>query len=147
MSTELHPAAPSAPIAAQAARFAMSGGFVALVYLGVTSMLAEVAGAPFQVALAIGFALAISTHFCLQRLFVWTHEGSFALSLRGQALRYLLLAGIQYGLTAAITAAVPHAIGVPTEPVYLITAALLSAANFLLFRSRVFHSGAQESRG
>ncbi len=123
---------------AQGARFLLSGGFVAVVYVGTTSLLAFI-GLPFQVALAIGFAIAIATHFTLQRAFVWTHSARFALGLRGQIARYLLLAGLQYGITAIATATLPRRFGVNTEIVYLITAAVLSCTNFLLFRSRVFH--------
>jgi putative flippase GtrA len=134
-----------APIAAQGVRFLVSGGFVALVYVGVTSLLAEVVGLAFEVALAIGFAVAIATHFALQRIFVWSTSEGFALPLRHQVVRYLLLAGVQYGATAAATATLPRPLGLSTEVVYLITAALLSVANFVLFRSRVFHPPESDS--
>jgi putative flippase GtrA len=123
----------------QGLRFVLSGGFVALVYIATTSVLSQVVGVPFQIALTIGFTVAIATHFLLQRRFVWTHVAGFALPLRHQAIRYLSLAAIQYGLTVASTATLPTALGVSTEIVYLSTAATLSAASFLLFRSRVFH--------
>ncbi|MGO9958245.1 MAG: GtrA family protein [Solirubrobacteraceae bacterium] len=134
-----------APSAAQGLRFAASGAFVALVYVAITSLLAEVVGIPFEMALAIGFGAAITTHFTLQRVFVWRHADGFALSVQHQLVRYLLLAGVQYGATAAATATLPHLLGAPTEDVYLATAALLSAASFLIFRTSVFHSVAQES--
>jgi putative flippase GtrA len=128
-----------ARLAGQGLRFAASGGLVAVVYIAVTTVLAEVIGLPFQLALAIGFAVAIATHFTLQRVFVWTHAEGFALPARSQALRYLPLAGLQYGLTAAATAVLPGALGVPTEAVYLCAAVLLAALNFFVFRTRVFH--------
>ncbi|HEY2161004.1 MAG TPA: GtrA family protein [Solirubrobacteraceae bacterium] len=130
-------AAPS--LAGQGMRFAASGGVVALVYIAATTLLAEVIGIPFEVALAIGFSLAIATHFALQRVFVWAHADGFALPMRRQALRYLPMAGLQYGLTAAATAVLPAALGVPTEVVYLCAAGVLSAVNFFVFRARVFH--------
>jgi putative flippase GtrA len=130
---------PRARLAGQGLRFAASGGAVALVYVATTTLLAEVIGLPFEVALAIGFALAIATHFTLQRVFVWAHADGFALPLRHQALRYLPMAGIQYGLTAAATAVLPGALGVSTEVVYLGAAAVLSAVNFFVFRAHVFH--------
>jgi putative flippase GtrA len=112
---------------------------VAIVYVATTTLLAEVIGIPFELALAIGFSIAIATHFTLQRVFVWTHADGFALPLRQQALRYLPIAGAQYGLTAAATATLPGALGVRTEVVYLCAAGLLSAVNFFVFRTRVFH--------
>jgi putative flippase GtrA len=123
----------------QGVRYAMAGVVVALVYLLATTFLAEVVGLPFQAALPIGFALALSVHFTLQRLFVWVHHEEFALPFRHQARRYLTVVLAQYGVTAASTALLPSVLGLPTEAVYLITALLLASANFLLFRSVVFH--------
>lgn len=121
-------------------RFALSGGTVALVYLGITTMLAEVVGLPFQEALAIGFCFAIVVHFTLQRLFVWTHHEEFALPLRHQLGRYLLSAGVQYGVTAASTGLLPSALGVSAEMVYLATVAAMLGSNFLVFRYGIFHA-------
>jgi putative flippase GtrA len=123
----------------QGFRFALTGGFVAVVYVGATSLLAEVIGLDFQAALAIGFALAIATHFTLQRLFVWRHPASYALPVHHQLVRYLLVAAIQYGLTAIVVATLPHVLGTSSEVVYLPTVLVISAANFLVFRSRIFH--------
>jgi putative flippase GtrA len=131
---------PRAHLAGQGLRFAASGGAVALVYVATTTLLAEVIGLPFEVALAIGFSVAIATHFTLQRVFVWAHADGFALPLSQQALRYLPMAGIQYGLTAAATAVLPTLLGVRTEVVYLGAAGLLSVVNFFVFRARVFHA-------
>lgn len=118
---------------------------MALVYVGTTTILAEVVGLRFEPSLAIGFALAIATHFSLQRLFVWRHAAlSYALRLHHQLVRYAAVAGLQYGITAAITAAVPHALGVSPEVVYLPTVAVLSVANFMVFRSRIFHSAVDQ---
>jgi putative flippase GtrA len=131
----------------QGLRFAASGGAVALVYIATTTVLAELIRIPFEVALAIGFSLAIATHFTLQRVFVWTHAEGFALPARQQALRYLPISGIQYGLTAAATAVLPGALGVRTEVVYLCAAGLLSAVNFFIFRTRVFHQARELDSG
>jgi len=126
-------------IVGQGSRFVLAGGFVAVVYVATTSLL-HVAGLAFEVALAVGFCTALATHFTLQRQFVWKHASGFALPVGGQAIRYLTLAGVQYGVTAGVTATVPRAIGVPTEVVYLAVAATISITNFLLFRGRVFHA-------
>jgi putative flippase GtrA len=121
-------------------RFALAGGTVALVYLTTTLVLAEVVGMPFQVALVIGFCVGLIVHFTLQRVFVWTHYEEFALPLHHQAGRYLIVAGAQYGVTAASTALLPTALGVSTEIVYLVTVAVVLSVNFLVFRYRIFHA-------
>lgn len=129
-------------LAGQGLRFLISGGFVALVYTGTTTLLAEVVGIPFQVAIAIGFTIGLATHFTLQRVFVWAHADGFALPLGHQLARYLALAAVQYGLTALSTATLPKALVVSTEIVYLATVAVISVANFALFRLHVFRPAA-----
>jgi putative flippase GtrA len=123
----------------QGARFAIAGGSVMVVYLSTTTALADLAGLPFQLALVIGFCVGLMVHFTLQRTFVWVHAEDFALPLRHQAARYLTVAGIQYGLTAASTAVLPRALGLPTEIVYLATVAVITATNFVVFRNGIFH--------
>ncbi len=123
----------------QGFRFALAGGCVALVYVGTTTLLHEVTGLDFEAALAIGFAVALATHFTLQRLFVWKHQSAFALPLHHQLVRYLAMAGLQYGITAAVTATVPRALGVDPELVYLPVVAILTLINFVVFRYRIFH--------
>jgi putative flippase GtrA len=127
-------------LVAQGIRFGLAGGAVTLVYLSATTLLANVAGLPFQLALAIGFCLALTVHFTFQRLFVWTHRGEFALPLHHQARRYLMLAVLQYGITAVCTSLLPSALGVPTETVYLVTVAMVTCVNFVVFRHRIFHA-------
>jgi len=124
----------------QGVRFGLSGGTVALVYLATTTLLAEVAGMPFQAALAIGFCVAIAVHFTLQRLFVWAHHEEFALPLGHQLGRYLAVAAVQYGVTAASTGLLPSALGISTEIVYLATVVVVLSANFLVFRNGIFHA-------
>jgi len=124
----------------QGFRFVLVGGLVAGVYVTTTTLLAEVVGVPFEASLAIGFALAIVTHFSLQRLYVWRHTTDFALSIHHQLARYAAMAGLQYGLTAMITGILPRPLGVSPEVVYLPTAVVLSVTNFLVFRSRIFHA-------
>jgi putative flippase GtrA len=123
----------------QGTRFAIAGATVMVVYLTTTTVLADLAGLPFELALAIGFCVGLMVHFTLQRRFVWVHAQEFALPLRHQAARYLTVAGIQYGLTAASTAVLPHALGLPTEVVYLVTVAVITATNFVVFRNGIFH--------
>ena len=135
----LHLRSPESGAIGEGIRFAMAGGTVALIYLTTTTVLAEVVDVPFQVALAIGTATALIAHFTLQRLFVWVHHEEFALGLHAQAGRYLLVAAIQYGLTAASTSLLPGALGVPVTAVYLVTALTLATINFLVFRGGIFH--------
>jgi putative flippase GtrA len=129
-----------AELRGQGLRFVLVGGIVAGVYIGTTTLLAEVVGVPFEVSLAIGFALAIVTHFSLQRLYVWRHATDFALPIHHQLARYAGMAALQYGLTAGITATLPRALGVSPEVVYLPTVVALALMNFLVFRSRIFHA-------
>jgi len=124
---------------ARAVRFAFAGGVVAGVYLLVTLLLSRAAGLPFQLALVLGFATALMTHFTLQRFFVWAHHEEFALPLQAQAGRYLAISLTQYGVTAAVTATVPNALHVSTDLVYVAVTAIITVVNFTLFRTRVFH--------
>ncbi len=126
----------------QVVRFVMVGSLAAVVYLLTTTVLALVVGLPFQIALAIGFCLGVGVHFTLQRLFVWRHQKEFALPLHRQAARYLLVAGMQYGVTAASTALLPYALGLHPEIVYLTTVMLFTGVNFMIFRHSVFHAKA-----
>ena len=124
----------------QGVRFGLAGGTVALVYLTTTTVLAQVLGMAFQVALAIGFCLALVVHFSLQRAFVWVHHEEFVLPLHHQAGRYLVAAAVQYGVTAASTALLPSLLGIATEIVYLATVGVVAAANFLVLRHGIFHA-------
>jgi len=135
----LHLRSPEAGTMGQGVRFAVAGGLVALIYLTTTTVLAEVFDVPFQIALVIGTVTGLIAHFTLQRLFVWVHHEEFALGLHAQVGRYLAVAAIQYGLTAASTAVLPGALGVPVTPVYLVTALAIAALNFLIFRAGIFH--------
>lgn len=132
---------PNSGTVGQGLRYAIAGSLVALWYLATTTLLADGFGVTFQLALAIGFVTAVLVHFTLQRLFVWVHHSEFALGLRAQVGRYLLVAGAQYGITAAATSLLPGAVDVPVTPVYLATAVTLASVNFLIFRGGVFHAG------
>lgn len=123
----------------QGARFALTGGVVALVYLLTTTVLATLVHLQFQLALAIGFCAGLTVHFTLQRRFVWTGRGDFALPLHRQTARYLAVSAMQYGLTAAGTSLLPAALGLPVEAVYLALVACLVSTNFVVFRNAIFH--------
>jgi putative flippase GtrA len=125
----------------QGFRFALSGGFVALVYATATTVLHEVFALPFELALAIGYVLSAIVHYTLQRVFVWRHSERFALRADRQLIRYLCVSGSQYGLTALATARLPALLGVSVEFIYLPTMLTLAVVNFVIFRTRVFHAG------
>jgi putative flippase GtrA len=131
---------PELGLLGQGLRFALAGGVVSLVYVLTTILLADVAGLPFQLALPLGYGIGLITHFTLQRVFVWVHQEEFALPVHHQAGRYLLVAALQYGLTAASTSYLPGRLGVSTEIVYLATVAILVSANFFVFRHGIFHA-------
>ena len=120
----------------------IAGGTVVVVYLATTTVLAEVVGLPFQVALAIGFCVGLMVHFTLQRLFVWTTTRSSrcrwppggALSGRGRR--------CSTASRPPPRRCCPRALGVSTELVYLATVAAITATNFVVFRNGIFHAKA-----
>jgi putative flippase GtrA len=122
----------------QGVRYILVGGLAGLTYLLATTILVLVAGMQFEVALAIGYCFGIAVHFTLQRVFVWGHRPDFAFSIHHQVARYLAFVGMQYGVTAACTALFPRVLGLPTEVVYLVTVALLTGCNFVVYRHSVF---------
>jgi len=122
------------------ARFVIAGGVVAVIYLATTTVLANVFGVPFQLALVIGFATALIVHFSLQRFFVWAHNEEFSLPVHEQIGRYLLVAATQYGTTAAVTAFLPSALHISTTIVFFVWATGIAASNFVIFRHGIFHA-------
>jgi putative flippase GtrA len=129
------------PIAGQGLRFVLAGALVVGIYVSLTTSLHDVVGLPFQVALLIGFSVSVALHFTLQRQFVWKQQDSFALKLRHQAFRYLLVCALQYGATAFTTSQLPGPLGLPVEVVYVLTVLIVPVVNFIVFRGRVFHTG------
>ncbi len=127
---------------AQGVRFIISGGIVSIVYITVTTVLAEVSHLRFEVALGIGWCAALAVHYTLQRTFVWTHSDGFALPFGRQIGRYLAVACSQLAITTATTSLLPSALGLPTEVIYLATAMLLTSINFIVFRGGVFQAPA-----
>ncbi len=82
-------------------------------------------------------------HFHLQRLFVWVNSDGFALATRHQIRRYLVMAGAQYGCTAASTAVLPKVLGAPVEVVYIATMAVVTSTGFLVMRFIIFHEASE----
>jgi putative flippase GtrA len=135
-----HLASPESGRLGRGVRFAIAGSVVTVVYVATTTLLAQGFGVAIQVAIAIGYVLGLCVHFTLQRIFVWVHHEEFVLSLHQQAGRYLLLAGLQYGVTAAAVAVLPSPLGLSSQVVYFGAVIVVTAANFLIFGSRVFHA-------
>jgi putative flippase GtrA len=135
-----HLRSPDSGLIGQGVRFVLVGGSVAFAYLTVTTVLADVFGVAFEVALAIGYAVAFCMHFTLQRWFVWVHDAEFALGFGMQMGRYALLAGTQYLITAATTAVLPGVLGIQVTFIYFATVAALTAFNFLVLRNKIFYA-------
>jgi putative flippase GtrA len=126
-------------LAGQGARFGLVAALVGSTYALVTLLLHDVLLVPFEIALAIGFAVGVLLHFTLQRVFVWRHHEQFALPMGHQALRYLPMCAVQYGLTALSTSELPALLHLPVEAVYPPTVLAVASLNFLIFRGYVFH--------
>ena len=131
---------PNSGLLGQVTRFLFAGGVVAAVYACTTLGLADIVGLHFQIALAVGFAVALLVQFNLYRVFVWVHHEEFALPMHHQAGRYLLAAAIGYATTAVCTSFLPSLFGVPTEIVYLGMVVALPIVNFIVFRYVIFHA-------
>lgn len=124
----------------QGMRFAIAGMTASVVSLGLTITLAQGFGLPFEAAFAIGYTIAVMTHFTLQRVFVWTRHEEFALPVHHQLARYLPIAVCNYATVALAIALLPHLLHVAALVVYLGATAVVTVMSFLLFRTRVFHA-------
>lgn len=121
----------------QGARFLGVGAFITVLYLAVTGLL-RVAGAPWWLAIAAGYAVATSTHFVLHRTFVF-RRSEFALSLRQQIPRFVAVVLCQYAVTTAATTWLPDALGLPEGIVFLGVAGTVTVVSFVVLRTRLFH--------
>jgi putative flippase GtrA len=121
-------------------RFALVGATVACVYVGLTLLLSGPLGIAIEIAILVAYVLAVILHFLLQRYVVFRGTGEFALSVRAQVLRYVLIGIVQYSLTAAATNLLPGPLDLSEQVVYVLTVIVISAMTFLFLRSRVFHS-------
>jgi len=127
---------------AQVLRFAGVGAFIMCLYLGVTAGLSELAGVPFQVAVAVGYFTGVAVHFVLHRIFVFASDDEYALSVGGQLLRFVVLVIGQYAVTAGSVALLPNVLGVDRLYVWLGTVAVVTPVAFVLLRTRLFHPSA-----
>jgi putative flippase GtrA len=117
----------------------LTGGFIAVVYLGFGLLLSGPLGVPVQIAIPLSFVLSTCLNYSLQRLFVFAHSADFALSAQAQFGRYLQVGAVQYAFTAAATALLPDALGVDEQVVYVVAALTAAAITFVVLRVVVFH--------
>lgn len=118
------------------ARFAAAGAFITILYLALTGAL-RVAGAPWWLAIAVGYVIATSTHFVLHRTFVFRRE--FALSLGQQVPRFVAVVVCQYAVTTLAMTWLPERLGLPEGVVFLGVAGVVTVASFIILRTRLFH--------
>jgi putative flippase GtrA len=122
------------------ARFAVAGGFVAFVNLGTGALLLAL-GVEVQLTVAIAYLTAITTHFTLQRLFVFAGHGEFALTLGQQLRRYAAMAAVQYPTTAGLVALMVAA-GFSNLAAVVCAALLVTPVTYFVLRTRMFHLAA-----
>jgi putative flippase GtrA len=120
------------------ARFAISGGIVALLAFTITAIL-QIVGLPFQAAFAIAYTIGITVHFFLHRYFTFTADGQYRLRARHQASRFLAVALGNYLLIAVSVALLTSWLGLPSLLIYAVVAGIAAVANFVLLAVRVFH--------
>jgi putative flippase GtrA len=124
-------------------RYAISGTIVAAFYLGAPIAINAVLGVPLEVCLPVVYVMAVSLQFTLQRLFVFRHITEFALTVRQQIRWYVVIAAVQYPLSALATAFLPKLLGVPQRAVYIVATLTIALCTFLFLRRRVFPGGAE----
>ena len=118
----------------QGGRFAAVGAFITVLYLAVTTA-ARLAGAPWWLAIAIGYVIATSTHFVLHRTVVFRREEGFQLTLGQQLPRFIAVVVCQYAVTTLAVTLLPG----PEYVVFFAVAACVTVASFLLLRTKLFH--------
>ena len=119
---------------AQGGRFAAVGAFITVLYLTVTTA-ARLAGAPWWLAIAVGYVVATSTHFVLHRTVVFRREEGFQLTLGQQVPRFVAVVVCQYAVTTLAVTLLPG----PEFVVFFGVAACVTVASFLLLRTKLFH--------
>jgi putative flippase GtrA len=123
---------------AQGARFLGVGAFITVLYLSVTGAM-RLLGAPWWLAVGVGYAVATSTHFMLHRKVVFRRAEGFTLSVGQQLPRFVGVVLCQYAVTTLAVTYLPDALGIPDVVVFLAVAATVTVASFVLLRTRLFH--------
>jgi putative flippase GtrA len=122
-------------------RFLVAGGLTTVVNFASTALLLKVAGLSVQLSVALAYLVTITTHFTLQRFFVFAGQGEFALSTGSQLRRYLTVAAVQYPLTAGLVALFVAA-GLPDLGAVACTQLIVTPVTFVVMRTKLFHAAA-----
>ena len=123
---------------AQGGRFAAVGAFITVLYLCVTTAV-RFTGASWWLAIAVGYAVATTTHFVLHRTVVFRSEEGFQLTLAQQVPRFVVVVVCQYAVTTLAMTVLPDLLGLPELVVFFAVAAVVTAVSFVLLRTRLFH--------
>ncbi len=125
-------------------RYVVAGATVAGVYLATPLVLTSILGFPIEAAIPLAYLSAVCLRTNLQRHFVFRHVPVFALSIRGQAAKYVAIGAIQYPTAATATAVLSGALRVSAQVIFVCMAITMSAAAFLLPRAYVFHASTEQ---
>lgn len=122
----------------EARRFVLVGLLVAGIYYALMALFSVAIGIPNQPSLALAYVLAVCVHFVLNRQYVFTSTDGYHHRLSAQGIRYLVVGGIAYGITALCMAFLPDALGLAPIVVYFIVAPILPIFSFVALRLWVF---------
>jgi putative flippase GtrA len=131
-----------ASLAHQPVRFILSGAAVAICHFSVATLLIAGLDVSPQPALVAAYGTAIALHFTLNRQFVFTDPQGYALRLSHQGVRYLVLAGCSYAITAVSVAILPGVVGLSPLVVFYCVAGGQAVLTFLVLRHWVFRPAA-----
>ena len=147
--SRVYSAEPLAPVASdrpahigftlQLARFGVAGALVFGVYTGGTLLLSGPLGVPIVVAIALAYLVGVTLHFLLQRHFVFLDRDTFALPLKAQVSRYVVIGVCQYTLTSVAVTTLPHVIGASQQLVFVGVVVAISLFSFTVLRTAIFH--------
>jgi putative flippase GtrA len=126
------------PTARRLARFVLTAAAVQVVYASLMAIFLLGLDLPRQAALLIGYAGALVVHFTLNRQLVFAPTDGYVRGLNSHGGRYLVTAAVVYAITALGLALVPDALGVAPYVAWLLLAAAIGVANFVVLSRFVF---------
>jgi putative flippase GtrA len=124
---------------AQPLRYAIVGALTAMTYFVLTLCFTSAFNFPIQIAMVVAYPLSLVVHFTGQRWFVFRSPEGYALAVRHQTQRYVLVGAVQLGASLLITTFVPAMIGVDERIVYVVATFALTVIAYLTLRFHVFH--------
>ena len=101
-------------------------------------LLAGLLGLASQISLAIAFLCAAGLNFALNRRLTFQSPAGYAFRTPCQGWRFLAVANLVYGLTAAAIAYLPERLGPPDLAVFFIVACIVPVFTFVALRAWVF---------